>query len=299
MVFGVLLAVRLRRLVRGRAHAVDPLDLHPAPGGVLLDGDPADVRPGHRRPATSWPRSSASASSSPGVVVAAVIAVIAVAWRLGLHSVLVVLDHLRADPAAGRLHRRLPVAAAQRGRPRPGRHAHQRPVLRSAIIGIVAYLAVTKADVIDERSATAAVRRPSAGGLWQTVAVVGLLLVLGCRGIPLAHVDAAGRRRRAATAARDGRPAARRRRPARRRRRPRSPGSVTSRRSGRSRRARCRRSTRGDQAAATAPSPRPRDRLGRRGGPPQAAEQGGMDGGRREDRQGAARDPGDHAGSVG
>ena len=37
----------LRGLVGQRAHPVDPLDRHPAPGGVLLAGDPVHVRAGH------------------------------------------------------------------------------------------------------------------------------------------------------------------------------------------------------------------------------------------------------------
>ena len=40
---------RVRHLVRGRAHAVDPLDHHHPPRGVLLAGDPLHLRAGHRR----------------------------------------------------------------------------------------------------------------------------------------------------------------------------------------------------------------------------------------------------------
>lgn len=114
-----------------------------------------------------------------GVVVAAVIAVIAVAWRLGLHSVLSfwviyvltrplgasIGDYLSQPPSEGGL----------------GLGATFTSVLFFlAIIGAVAYLAVTKADVIEQGPPAAT--RPERGGLWQTGAVVGLLLVLGVAG---------------------------------------------------------------------------------------------------------------------
>ena len=48
-IFAVILAVGVRRLVRGRAHALDPHDRHDAARGVLLAGDPVHVRARHRR----------------------------------------------------------------------------------------------------------------------------------------------------------------------------------------------------------------------------------------------------------
>ena len=55
---------RLRRLVRRRAHAVDPHDLHHPPRGLLLAGDPLHVRARHRRRRPRRPRSSTSATAS-------------------------------------------------------------------------------------------------------------------------------------------------------------------------------------------------------------------------------------------
>jgi hypothetical protein len=40
---------RLRHLAHGRAHAVDPLEHHDPPRGVLLAGDPVHLRPRNRR----------------------------------------------------------------------------------------------------------------------------------------------------------------------------------------------------------------------------------------------------------
>ena len=44
-----ILAVVFAGLVRHRAHALDPHDLHDAPRGLLLAGDPLHLRAGHRR----------------------------------------------------------------------------------------------------------------------------------------------------------------------------------------------------------------------------------------------------------
>ena len=63
-IFAVILAARVRRLVRGRADAVDPLDRHDPPRGLLLAGDPLHVRAGHRGRRPRRPRSSTSATPS-------------------------------------------------------------------------------------------------------------------------------------------------------------------------------------------------------------------------------------------
>ena len=64
-----------------------------------------------------------------GLIVAAVIAVTAVGWRLGLQPGARVLDHLHPHPPARRLDRRLPVPAGEPRRAGPGRH-HDQPDLR-------------------------------------------------------------------------------------------------------------------------------------------------------------------------
>jgi hypothetical protein len=112
-----------------------------------------------------------------GVVVAAVIAVIAVAWRLGLHSVLSFwIIYVLTRPLGASIGDYLSQPSSEGGL---GLGATLTSVLFFlAIIGAVAYLAVTKADVIDEVPSA----DPERGGLWQTGVVVGLLLVLGVAG---------------------------------------------------------------------------------------------------------------------
>ena len=66
-IFAVVLAVVFARLVRRRADAVDPLDRHHAPRGLLLAGDPVHVRARHgrRRPGGREGRASATPCRSP------------------------------------------------------------------------------------------------------------------------------------------------------------------------------------------------------------------------------------------
>ena len=114
-----------------------------------------------------------------GVVVTAVIAVIAVAWRLGLHSVLSFwIIYVLTRPLGASIGDYLSQPPSEGGL---GLGATLTSVLFFlAIIGAVAYLAVTKADVIEDGPPAAV--QPERGGLWQTGAVVGLLLVLGVAG---------------------------------------------------------------------------------------------------------------------
>ena len=80
---------RLRRLVRGRAHAVDPLDRHHPPRGVLLAGDPLHLRAGHRRRRPASPRSSTSATAVSIAIFGGAIAAVTVAhYALKLNAVL-------------------------------------------------------------------------------------------------------------------------------------------------------------------------------------------------------------------
>ena len=68
------------RLVRVRAHALDPHDLHHPPRGVLLAGDPVHVRARHRRRRPRRPSSSASATASRSLIFGGMIAVITAAY---------------------------------------------------------------------------------------------------------------------------------------------------------------------------------------------------------------------------
>ena len=68
IVFAIILAAVFARLVRRRAHAVDPHDLHHPPRGLLLAGDPLHLRAGHRRRRPRRPRSSTSATPSRSLI---------------------------------------------------------------------------------------------------------------------------------------------------------------------------------------------------------------------------------------
>jgi uncharacterized membrane-anchored protein len=120
-----------------------------------------------------------------GVIVAVVIASAAVAWRLGLHPVLAFwIIYVLTRPLGASIGDYLSQPASSGGL---GLGATTTSlVFVAAIIGIVGYLSVTKADVI--RGAAADHRRETAretgqrGGLLQTVLVVGLLLLAGGAG---------------------------------------------------------------------------------------------------------------------
>ena len=120
-----------------------------------------------------------------GVIVAVVIASAAVAWRLGLHPVLAFwIIYALTRPLGASIGDYLSQPASSGGL---GLGATTTSlVFVAAIIGIVVYLSVTKADVI--RGAAADHRRETTretgqrGGLLQTVLVVGLLLLAGGAG---------------------------------------------------------------------------------------------------------------------
>jgi hypothetical protein len=118
-----------------------------------------------------------------GLVVVVLIGVIAAAWRLGLHAVLPFwIIYVLTRPLGASIGDYLSQPAGDGG-------LGLGPTLTSvlffvAIVGLVAYLAVTKADVIhdSEGSDDVTVENDERGGLWQTVTVVGLLLGLGVAG---------------------------------------------------------------------------------------------------------------------
>lgn len=117
-----------------------------------------------------------------GAIVAALIAVLAVAWRLGLHPVLAfwfiyvltrplgasIGDYLSQSPENGGLGLGTTMTSL---------------VFTVGIIVVVAYLSLSKVDVTSRE--TAAEPAPARGGLWQTVLVVGLVIVASVVGYTL------------------------------------------------------------------------------------------------------------------
>ena len=124
-----------------------------------------------------------------GLVVIALIAVIAAAWRLGLNGVLAFwIIYVMTRPLGASIGDYLSQPTSDGGL---GLGATLTSVLFfAAIIGVVGYLAVTKADTFDpatdadpDAEDTVVIRAEGErGGLWQTVAVVGLLIVTGLCG---------------------------------------------------------------------------------------------------------------------
>jgi uncharacterized membrane-anchored protein len=110
-----------------------------------------------------------------GVIVAALIAVFAVARMLGMHRVLAfwliyiltrplgasIGDYLSQSPGHGGLGLGVTMTSA---------------IFMAGIVAIVAYLSITKKDVIGH-APTPSRDGADKGGLWQTIVVVGLLLV--------------------------------------------------------------------------------------------------------------------------
>jgi uncharacterized membrane-anchored protein len=111
-----------------------------------------------------------------GAIVASLIAIAALAWRFGLHSVLAfwfiyiltrplgasIGDYLSQPPSEGGLGLGATVTSL---------------IFVVGILGIVTYLSVTKADVIQSASAVDADEATERGGLWQTVVVVAVVLI--------------------------------------------------------------------------------------------------------------------------
>ncbi|SBW26971.1 hypothetical protein FDG2_5109 [Candidatus Protofrankia californiensis] len=111
-----------------------------------------------------------------GIIVVSLIAIIAVAWRFGLNSVLSfwiiyimtrplgasIGDYLSQSPSQGGLGLGATVTSL---------------IFVVGILGIVTYFSVTKADVIPSASAVDTDEAMERGGLWQTVVVVALVLI--------------------------------------------------------------------------------------------------------------------------
>ena len=118
-----------------------------------------------------------------GVIVASLIAVTAVGWKLGLNSVLSFwIIYILTRPLGASIGDYLS---------QPGSHGRlgvgttmTSLIFVAGIIGIVLYLSVSKADVITTAPSKSTTDTPSPerGGLWHTVAVLGLVLVLAGTG---------------------------------------------------------------------------------------------------------------------
>ncbi|HEX4251480.1 MAG TPA: hypothetical protein VH008_26705 [Pseudonocardia sp.] len=119
-----------------------------------------------------------------GAIVATLIAMAAVGWRFGLNSVLAFwFIYILTRPLGASIGDYLSQSTSQGGLGLGATVTSLIFVL--GILGIVTYLAVTKADVIrteaDDPVLAAAVASER-GGLWQTVAVLALVLVAGGAG---------------------------------------------------------------------------------------------------------------------
>ncbi|HEY0815825.1 MAG TPA: hypothetical protein VGE11_21330 [Pseudonocardia sp.] len=116
-----------------------------------------------------------------GLVVVALIAAVAVAWRFGLHAVLSFwIIYVLTRPLGAALGDYLSQPTGEGGL---GLGATLTSVVFFAgIIVAVLYLAATKADVIAGGTDAVVFEEEGRGGVWQTVIVVGLLLGLGVAG---------------------------------------------------------------------------------------------------------------------
>jgi uncharacterized membrane-anchored protein len=227
-----------------------------------------------------------------GLIVASLIAVMAVGWRVGLNPVLAfwfiyvltrplgasIGDYLSQPSDLGGLGLGATVTSL---------------VFTAGIVVIVAYLSVTRADVIAGSSTAEAEEAAERGGLWQTVAVVALVLVAGGAGyvlrtsslaedtsVPAAALPSAPGNQAAPLQAGSDKAA------------PASPlGDLSAFRV--ITQDTLDRLDSGDQAGATARVDDLEVSWGQHRGAPQAQEQGRVDRDRRQDRHGAPRAAGD------
>jgi uncharacterized membrane-anchored protein len=116
-----------------------------------------------------------------GLLVAGLITLASLGWRLGLHPVLAFwIVYILTRPLGASIGDFLSQPTDQGG---VGLGATTTSLAFTVgIIVIVAYLSVSKVDVITEPARAEA---PTRGGLWQTVAVVAVLLVAGGTGYQL------------------------------------------------------------------------------------------------------------------
>src|SRR4051794_7626742 len=116
-----------------------------------------------------------------GAIVASLIAVMAIAWRVGLHPVLAFwFIYILTRPLGASIGDYLSQPSSQGGL---GLGATVTSLIFTVgIVVTVVYLSITKADVIPSSSAVETEEAADRGGLWQTVAVVALVLAAGSVG---------------------------------------------------------------------------------------------------------------------
>ncbi len=116
-----------------------------------------------------------------GLIVASLIAITAFGWRFGLNSVLAFwIIYILTRPLGASIGDYLAQPGDQGGL---GLGATVTSLIFViGILGIVTYLAVTKADVIDKDRTVDTHAAAERGGLWQTVAVIVLVLLVGGAG---------------------------------------------------------------------------------------------------------------------
>jgi uncharacterized membrane-anchored protein len=116
-----------------------------------------------------------------GVIVASLIAVTAVGWRFGLHSVLAFwVIYVLTRPLGASIGDYLSQPSSQGGLALGATVTSL--IFVVGILGIVTYLSVTKADVIRSAAAVDTGEATERGGLWQTVIFVAVVLIAGGTG---------------------------------------------------------------------------------------------------------------------
>ena len=121
-----------------------------------------------------------------GVIVAGVIAVTAVAWKLRLNSILSFwIIYIMTRPLGASIGDFLsqPASHGGLGLGATGTSA----LFVGGILALVAYLSLTKRDVIAAAAATHSDESKEKGGLWQTAIVLVLFLVAGGTGYHIRH----------------------------------------------------------------------------------------------------------------
>lgn len=215
-----------------------------------------------------------------GVIVAAVIAITAAGWRFGLNSVLAFwMIYILTRPLGASIGDYLSQSPSQGGL---GLGATLTSLIFVVgILVLVTYLSVTKADVI-RGAATHKIEPEERGGLWQTAAVLALVLVAAGTGYSLrkSALQEDGSDPVVATQTLPGGAHA-------------APLSPLGRSLGvpEDHPRHPRPAERRQPIRRHHPGHRPRDSLGQRRGPPQAEGQARLDQHRRQDRHRAARAP--------
>jgi uncharacterized membrane-anchored protein len=119
-----------------------------------------------------------------GIIVAALVVITAIAWRIGLHPVLAFwFIYILTRPLGASIGDYLSQPSSQGGL---GLGATVTSLIFVVgILGIVGYLSATKADVIANSPAGEIEETAERGGLWQTVVFVTLVVIAGGTGYVL------------------------------------------------------------------------------------------------------------------